>query len=596
MTKAASRIFLLVGAMLSVGVFFQNCGKSSFNAVSGDLASFSSGEVETPIVYVKECIAQPTQKATVADIREKIPASFVSMELGPNSDLLAVVNNECVEKNTGGLLRELIFQEQDLLGAKGENAYPLKLNRNYSYTELKQLADDDICIVSLDVNQIMSLFQVAGSDPTPQKHLETIEHVAVYEKLFNANNGINSNVRVAIVDSGVDMNHPDIVGAQLKDSSGQLIGFNGMPGGGSFATDSGSHGTHVAGLVGATSGNNVGGRGVLGKFVKILPVRTSNDGRGIDTVAAVNGIRWAADNGADVLNMSFGGSGDSPSYRDAFKYAISKGTFLVAAAGNNGREIGPGFNFFPAMHAKDFEGMITVGSIDATTKAISSFSNYSTTYVDIAAPGSDMANGGIISTVPMSVSSTGTAGMSGTSMASPVMAGAVAAVYGLAKSRGYRPTPEQVERLVMASADTLSDLNPRFKGGRSLNLKKLIEAVDSDMGLSISSNKNRSEGAGKVEIQMQPQSQEMLLDGKVKFAVAPSQNSSILLNYQWYKNGVPLQGETKNELEIKNISEESGATYTVEVSSGKTKVMSSRANLIVGRSICSTDDSKEGSK
>lgn len=576
--------------MLVVGVFFQNCGKSSLNAVSGELTEFSSGALETPIVYVKECIAQPTQKATVAEVREKIPASFASMDLGPNSDLLAIVDNECVGKKPGGLIRDLIFQNQDLIGETGENAYSLKLDRNYSFSDLKQMADEDICIVSLDVNQIMSLFQVAGSDPSAQKHLETIEHTAVYDRLFNSNNGINTNVRVAIVDSGVDMNHPDIVGAQLKDSAGQLVGFNGMSGGGSFATDSGSHGTHVAGIVGATSGNGVGGRGILGKYVKILPVRTSNDGRGIDTVAAVNGIRWAADNGADVVNMSFGGSGDSPTYRDAFKYAISKGTFLVAAAGNNGREIGAGFNFFPAMHAKDFEGMITVGSIDASTKAISSFSNFSTSYVDIVAPGSDSANGGIISTVPMSAAASGMAGMSGTSMASPVVAGAVAAVYGLAKSRGYRPTPEQVERLVLASTDTLSGLTSRVKGGRSLNFKKLIEAVDADMGLSISSSKARSDGAGRVEIQMQPQSQEMLIDGSVKFSVAPSQNSSILLNYQWYKNGVPMQGETRSELVIKNISEDSGASYTVEVSSGKTKVMSSRANLFVGRSICTGDE------
>lgn len=590
MTKAASRIMLIFGSMLVVGVFFQNCGQSSFNAVSGDLASFSSGTAEVPIVYVKECIAQPTQKVTVTQVREKIPASFASMDLGPTSDLLAVVDNECAANQSGGLLRELIFQTQDLIGTTGENAYALKLDRNYSYSDIKKMADEDICIVSLDVNQMMSLFQVAGSDPSTQKHLETIEHTAVYDRLFNSDNGINSNIRVAIVDSGVDMNHPDIAGAQLKDSAGQLVGFNGMPGGGSFATDSGSHGTHVAGIVGATSGNNVGGRGILGKYIKILPVRVSNDGRGIDTVAAVNGIRWAADNGADVLNMSFGGNLDSPAYRDAFKYAISKGTFLVAAAGNNGREIGAGFSFYPAMHAKDFEGMITVGSIDATTKAISSFSNFSTSYVDLVAPGSDGANGGIISTVPMSASPTGMAGMSGTSMASPVVAGAVAAVYGLAKSRGYRPTPEQVERLVLASTETLSGLTSRIKGGRSLSFKKLIEAVDADMGLSISSSKARSEGAGQVEIQMQPQSQEMLVDGSVKFSVAPSQSSSILLNYQWYKNGVPMQGETREELIIKNISESSGATYTVEVSSGKTKVMSSKANLIVGRSICSGEE------
>lgn len=596
MTRATSRAFLILGSIVVVGVFFQNCAKSSFTAVSGELTSFSSGVAEEPIVYVKECIAQSTQKMIIAEAREKLPISFANMDLNSASDLLAVIDNECVERNPGGLLRELIFENQELLSSTGQNAYALKLDQPYSYSDLKQLADEDICIVSIDENQRMSLFQTAGSDPVSQKHLDTIQHNVVYNNLFNSNNGINTDVRVAIVDSGVDMNHPDIVDAQLKDSSGRIVGFNGISSGGSYETDSGSHGTHVAGLVGATSGNGVGGRGLLGKYLKILPVRASNDGRGIDTIAAVNGIRWAAENGADVINMSFGGSGDNASYRDAFNYAISKGTFLVAAAGNNGREIGAGFNFYPAMHSKDIEGMITVGSIDATTKAISSFSNFSTSYVDIVAPGSDAANGGIISTVPMSASASGMSGMSGTSMASPVVAGAVAAVYGLAKSRGYRPTPDQVERLVLSASDIVSDLNSRIKGGKSLNFKKLMEAVDTDMGLSISSMKSRSEAAGKVEIQMQPQSQEMLVNGTVKFSVAPSQGSSILLNYQWYKNGVALQGETKKELVINKISEDSGATYTVEVSSGKTKVTSSKAHLVVGKSLCSQSGDGEVAK
>lgn len=593
--KKFLRGLALASGMTAVVLSFQNCAKSNLSGqASSDLPSITDVEEVNPLV--KECIPNVNRKATFVAPREKVPADLAAVAMTPDTRLLAVVDNSCLEKSVSTHLRDLIFQGQDKHQTLDRSAYELPLDRNYSFHELTQLADEDVCVLSIDLNPNIQLLQATGTDPmvATQKHLETIEHAAVYSNLFNANNGINSYVRVAIIDSGVDLYHPDLKDALITDSSGKVIGYNAMDDSLDFA-DSGFHGTHVAGLIGATSDNGFGGRGVLGRYVRIIPIKVSSDGTSVDLTAVINGIRWAADQGAEVINMSLGGITDRPAYRDSIQYALDKGTFIVVASGNNGKNLGSQINMYPAMYAKDYEGMITVGSIDATTKTMSSFSNYSSTYVDLMAPGSDGSNG-ILSTVPASLSPSSMASkitvsgtitpIQGTSMATPVASGAAAVVYALAKSRGYRPSPGQVERIMLESADVFSNLNSYVKGGKSLNLKKLVAAVDADMGLSISSSTSRKLAAGRVAIQNQPQEQQALLDGTVTFTAQTTANSSILLNYQWYKNGKPLVSETKQQLVLKNIAESAAAAYHVVIRAGSSEVVSSRANLIVGKTVC----------
>jgi cell wall-associated protease len=206
------------------------------------------------------------------------------------------------------------------------------------------------------------------------------------------------------------------------------------------------HGTHVAGIIAANRSNNKGMQGIADN-VKIMMLRAVPDGDEHDKDIAL-AIRYAVDNGAQVINMSFG-KGFSPEKKwvdDAVKYADSKGVILVHAAGNDAKDIDQGNNF-PLAYFLDGKtkaaNWITVGASAAETKAgglTAYFSNYGKDQVDVFAPGLN-----IYSTVP---GGNTYAKLSGTSMASPVVAGLAAMVL------SYYPdlSPRQVKYVIEKSA------------------------------------------------------------------------------------------------------------------------------------------------
>ena len=203
------------------------------------------------------------------------------------------------------------------------------------------------------------------------------------------------------------------------------------------------HGTHVSGIIGAVRDNNIGIKGVAND-VRIIAVRVVPNGDERDKDVA-NGIRYAVDNGARVINMSFGKgySWDKKAVDDAVKYAMSKDVLLVHAAGNDGQDLGTVTNFPTRIYA-DSSGQaaawIEVGASgfnDDTTLA-ASFSNYGKTQVDVFAPGVS-----IYSTTPGSHY----ANHDGTSMAAPVVTGLAALI------REYYPklSAVQVKDIIMKS-------------------------------------------------------------------------------------------------------------------------------------------------
>src|SRR5690606_33404808 len=141
------------------------------------------------------------------------------------------------------------------------------------------------------------------------------------------------------------------------------------------------HGTHVAGVIAAVRGNNLGIDGIAGNHIQIMSVRTVPNGDERDKDVA-NAIRYAADNGAKIINMSFGKS-HSPEKDlvwEAMKYAEKKGLLLVKAAGNDGDNIDEVVHYptnFDDKGNKVVESLITVGaSTPDATKLVASFSNY----------------------------------------------------------------------------------------------------------------------------------------------------------------------------------------------------------------------------
>jgi subtilisin family serine protease len=206
-----------------------------------------------------------------------------------------------------------------------------------------------------------------------------------------------------------------------------------------------SHGSHVSGIIGAVRDNNLGIKGVA-DHVAIMSVRTVPNGDERDKDVA-NAIRYAADNGAKVINMSFGKpfATDKKVVDDAVKYAISKDVLIVHAAGNDNKNLELPVNTnYPNRIYDDKSGVasnwIEVGASgykdDESLKA--SFSNYGKTMVDVFAPGVR-----INSTTPKSTYSV----FDGTSMASPVVAGLAALI------RSYYPklSAAQVKEIILKS-------------------------------------------------------------------------------------------------------------------------------------------------
>ena len=174
---------------------------------------------------------------------------------------------------------------------------------------------------------------------------------------------------VAVVDTGVQPSHPDLA-KHLLDGR-DFVNRDRNP------RDDNGHGTAVAGVIGALAANRDGVAGTC-NLCRILPVKVLNSsGSGYWSVAA-KGIIWAADHGADVINLSFGGPSGSTTLANAVSYARSRGAVVVAAAGNNGTSN----YFFPAAYT----GVISVAATTDMDLRYS-WSNYSSSWVTLAAPG-----------------------------------------------------------------------------------------------------------------------------------------------------------------------------------------------------------------
>jgi len=233
-----------------------------------------------------------------------------------------------------------------------------------------------------------------------------------------------SGVVVAVVDTGVTGSHPDL--------SGHVLAGKDLVAPGTAPTDENGHGTHVAGIIAAVANNHRGIAG-LARSARVLPVRVlDGSGSGTSDVVA-NGIIWAAQHGANVINLSLGSSQSDNAEKAAVAYAVSKNVVVAAAAGNDGCGgllggglLGGGGLFGPSLsYPAAYPSVLGVGAIQSNG-AKASYSNCGS-YVDVMAPGS-----GIISTTishPNSDLGCDTSGycyLSGTSMATPYAAATAA--------------------------------------------------------------------------------------------------------------------------------------------------------------------------
>jgi serine protease len=341
----------------------------------------------------------------------------------------------------------------------GEYHLAPRLNSQFSQSEQTYTVKGDRALLdklrasslSQDVEAIEPNYiyraTVAPNDPqySKQWHLHNIHAEQAWEE--NRGKGIT----VAIIDTGVSQ-VPDL--AQTEFVAGYDFVNNKVN-----ADDDNGHGTHVAGTVAQSTNNNYGVAGVAYE-AKIMPLKVlaASGGGTISDIAEA--IRFAADNKADVINMSLGGGGESQVMKDAIEYAYKKGVVIVAAAGNENRDSAS----YPARYAR----VISVAAIDAQGEK-AEFSNYGAG-VDISAPGG--GNGSKIwqETIDPSTNLPVIAGFQGTSMAAPHVAGVVA----LIKSTGVT-APDEVLAVLQQSVRKIDTDPQNYYGAGHLDAAAAVK-------------------------------------------------------------------------------------------------------------------------
>lgn len=307
----------------------------------------------------------------------------------------------------------------------------------------------------------------------------------------------SNQILVGIIDTGMDYKHPDLAANVFvneaeangkpgvdDDGNGYVDDINGWdfvddgrtaPAGGQVGDadpmDDQSHGTHVAGTIGAVGNNGIGVTGI-NWTVKMMPMKfldSSGSGNSVDEYRA---IKYATKMGVDVVNASYGGGGKSALVEAALKEAGEKGMLFVAAAGNESSNNDTTDNY-PSNY--NLPNILAVAATDNNDQ-LAYFSNYGYKKVHIAAPGVK-----ITSTVPTvldgKVNPNPYATYSGTSMATPHVVGAAALV--LAARPELRKNPAALKKALMESADVLPQFLSKVECGGRLNLAKAVAGTRS---------------------------------------------------------------------------------------------------------------------
>ncbi len=366
----------------------------------------------------------------------------------------------------------------------GTNAMSVKeVNTRHGGSVMKQITSLKIQVVKVPAGQIAEQIKAYQSDNDVEyaepdykvKAMDAPNDPYFYQQwgmtkiqapnAWNMTTG-NSNIKIAILDTGIDQDHEDLT---AKITANQNFSTS------ATVDDLYGHGTHVAGIAAAITNNHTGLAGV-GYNSSLMNVKVLDDtGEGQDSWVA-DGVIWAADNGAKVINLSLGGPDSSRILEDAINYAWNKGVVVVASAGNDGNNSPT----YPAYYTN----CISVAATDQNDNK-ATFSTYGT-WVDVAAPGLS-----ICSTLPNHTnyfqqnygSPLNYGFLSGTSMSAPFVSGLAALVWSTAYGTGATTVRARIEN----TADTISGTGTYWQKGR-INAFKAVSSAVSNSALASSHN------------------------------------------------------------------------------------------------------------
>lgn len=267
--------------------------------------------------------------------------------------------------------------------------------------------------------------------------------------------------KICVIDSGLELPHEDM-GTQ----GGTITGTNDS-GTGNWYDNGGPHGTHVAGTIAALD-NSFGVRGVIGSDPNLHIVKVFNSNGWGYSSSLVSAIETCADNGADVVNMSLGGAGSNQTEANAMQNLYNQGVLLVAAAGNDGSAFS---STDPMSYPASYNAVVSVAAVDSS-KQLADFSQKNS-QVEIAGPGVN-----VLSTYPEGTGQQGNYGtMSGTSMASPHVAGVAALVW------SHHPTcsAQEIRSVLNTTAQDLGPAGRDVQFGYGLaQTKDAIDYIDTN--------------------------------------------------------------------------------------------------------------------
>ncbi|MBX3041816.1 MAG: S8 family serine peptidase [Bdellovibrionaceae bacterium] len=456
-------------------LFFQNCQRPVQNLEAPTRTPAASSahptlENEQGFASALEAAAQPFASGKVQIIRptdEEIPSGLgklSSFSVAATEPLLIVLNNECADTHPGPLSASVDRSTRLNLAAQ---VYPWSLPQDLDMTQLAAWAETDPCVIGISHDGELTV-SAAPNDPylSSQANFINIGGSDTFDFFNDPQRGARADVLVAVIDSGLARNHPDLKNMLWSDGSGKN-GVNYVTTDGTVEDDFG-HGTAVSGILAAQANNGVGITGVMGHNLKIMSLKVI-DATGQSTVGQMTmAIQEASSRGVDVINISMEGPYPNSALQSALQAAVTNGAFIAVASGNGNVLISNTENtIIPALYSSAISGMMSVGSIDAYSGTRSSFSNYSSTYVEIAAPGSN----GVYFPERSGSYKSG----SGTSYAAPLVSGAAALVISFFKKNNISYTPANIETALTASAFKRQNLSSDFKNGNTLDLRSLAQ-------------------------------------------------------------------------------------------------------------------------